>query len=351
MNGWRAGAPKAFVQLVRSDRCSNAPLDGLRDSGVVDAVVVAVPAESHRRGEADPRRRRRRRRGRRRTAPSRSGCALAAVGDAEFVLVHDAARALTPPALIARVVRALRAGHDRRGARAAGRRHDQGRRRQRRRARHPGARRPAGRADPAGVSRPSCCAAPTSTRARAPVTDDASMVERPGRARCRSSTATRWPSRSPPRWICCWPRPCWTGDRPAAGRPRHRRAPDRGRAAVLAAGPAVRRRRRLRRALRRRRRRPRAVRRAAAARPASATSARCSAPTTRAGAGVSGADMLRHVRGLLARRGLPGGQRGGAGDRQPAEDRPAPRRGAAGALRSCSMRRSRCRRRPPTASA
>jgi 2-C-methyl-D-erythritol 4-phosphate cytidylyltransferase len=30
----------------------------------------------------------------------------------EFVLVHDAARALTPPALITRVVEALRAGHD-----------------------------------------------------------------------------------------------------------------------------------------------------------------------------------------------------------------------------------------------
>ena len=29
----------------------------------------------------------------------------------EFVLVHDAARALTPPGLIVRVVDALRAGH------------------------------------------------------------------------------------------------------------------------------------------------------------------------------------------------------------------------------------------------
>jgi len=40
------------------------------------------------------------------------GLALAAVpGEPEFVLVHDAARALTPPALIVRVVDALRAGH------------------------------------------------------------------------------------------------------------------------------------------------------------------------------------------------------------------------------------------------
>ncbi len=40
--------------------------------------------------------------------------ALAALPTAtpEFVLVHDAARALTPPALIVRVVEALRAGHD-----------------------------------------------------------------------------------------------------------------------------------------------------------------------------------------------------------------------------------------------
>jgi len=38
--------------------------------------------------------------------------ALSAVpGEPEFVLVHDAARALTPPALIVRVVDALRAGH------------------------------------------------------------------------------------------------------------------------------------------------------------------------------------------------------------------------------------------------
>jgi 2-C-methyl-D-erythritol 4-phosphate cytidylyltransferase len=37
--------------------------------------------------------------------------ALAAVGTADLVLVHDAARALTPPALVVRVVQALQAGH------------------------------------------------------------------------------------------------------------------------------------------------------------------------------------------------------------------------------------------------
>lgn len=104
-----AGAPKAFVNLDGRPMLEHA-LGGLRDSGVVDSVVVAVPpnrtdeAKLVFGGEAvivaggiD------------RTESVR--LALAAVGDAEFVLVHDAARALTPPALIARVVAALHAGH------------------------------------------------------------------------------------------------------------------------------------------------------------------------------------------------------------------------------------------------
>ena len=37
--------------------------------------------------------------------------ALEVAGSPDFVLVHDAARPLTPPSLIARVVEALRAGH------------------------------------------------------------------------------------------------------------------------------------------------------------------------------------------------------------------------------------------------
>lgn len=104
-----AGRPKAFVKLGGKPLLEHA-LDGLRASGVVDAVVVAVPpaltdeaklifggAAQIVAGGAD------------RTDSVR--LALQAAGDAEFVLVHDAARALTPAALIVRVVRALEAGH------------------------------------------------------------------------------------------------------------------------------------------------------------------------------------------------------------------------------------------------
>lgn len=104
-----AGRPKAFVHLGGKTLLERA-LAGLRDSESVDAVVVAVPPD--------------------RTdeaklilggdavvvagGPSRTESvrrALAAVGKPDLVLVHDAARALTPPDLIARVVAALREGH------------------------------------------------------------------------------------------------------------------------------------------------------------------------------------------------------------------------------------------------
>jgi 2-C-methyl-D-erythritol 4-phosphate cytidylyltransferase len=104
-----AGAPKAFVNLGGRPMLEYA-LEGLRNSGVVDSVVVAVPPNRTDEaklvfggdavivaGGSD------------RTESVR--LALAAVGDAEFVLIHDAARALTPPSLIARVVQALQAGH------------------------------------------------------------------------------------------------------------------------------------------------------------------------------------------------------------------------------------------------
>ena len=104
-----AGTPKAFVNLSGRPMLEYA-LEGLRNSGVVDSVVVAVPPnrtdEAKRvfggdavivAGGSD------------RTESVR--LALAAIGDAEFVLVHDAARALTPPSLIVRVVQALRSGH------------------------------------------------------------------------------------------------------------------------------------------------------------------------------------------------------------------------------------------------
>ncbi|MEE6164130.1 MULTISPECIES: 2-C-methyl-D-erythritol 4-phosphate cytidylyltransferase [unclassified Mycolicibacterium] len=104
-----AGRPKAFVKLAGRPLLEHA-LEGLRASGVIDAVVVAVPpaltdeaklifggAAEIVAGGAD------------RTESVR--LALQAAGDAEFVLVHDAARALTPATLIVRVVKALEAGH------------------------------------------------------------------------------------------------------------------------------------------------------------------------------------------------------------------------------------------------
>jgi 2-C-methyl-D-erythritol 4-phosphate cytidylyltransferase len=85
---------------------------GLRASGVVDAVVVAVPPD--RTDEAKlilghiativaggPNR----------TESVRNALSAMSADPPEFVLVHDAARALTPPSLIVRVVQALRAGH------------------------------------------------------------------------------------------------------------------------------------------------------------------------------------------------------------------------------------------------
>ena len=104
-----AGVPKAFVELAGQTLVERA-IDGLRESGVVDAVVVAVPPDRTDEatlilgssaivvaGGAD------------RTESVR--LSLAAAGDPEFVLVHDAARPFTPGSLIARVVAALRAGH------------------------------------------------------------------------------------------------------------------------------------------------------------------------------------------------------------------------------------------------
>lgn len=107
-----AGLPKAFVHLGGLTLIERA-ITGLRESGVVDAVVVAVPATRTDEsalilgdpdfdvrvvaGGAD------------RTESVRA--ALDAAADADFVLVHDAARPLTPPALIARVVQSLEEGH------------------------------------------------------------------------------------------------------------------------------------------------------------------------------------------------------------------------------------------------
>lgn len=104
-----ASVPKAFFQLNGRTLVERV-VTCLRESGVVDRIVVAVPAD--------------------RTDQAKLilghdvtivaggghrvesvGLALAAVGNPEYVLVHDAARPLTPPGLIVRVVEALRAGH------------------------------------------------------------------------------------------------------------------------------------------------------------------------------------------------------------------------------------------------
>lgn len=102
--------PKAFVDLGGKAMLVRA-VDGLLASGVVDRVVVVVPADmigtvadllpgnvSVVAG------------GRERTDSVRAG--LAAASGAEIVLVHDAARALTPPELVARVVAEVRSGSD-----------------------------------------------------------------------------------------------------------------------------------------------------------------------------------------------------------------------------------------------
>lgn len=105
-----AGRPKAFVTLGGTPLLEHA-LSGLRASGVIDRIVVAVPPALTDEsklvfggedsvivpGGAD--------------RTESVALALDAAGDAEFILVHDAARALIPPALIARVVAALKEGH------------------------------------------------------------------------------------------------------------------------------------------------------------------------------------------------------------------------------------------------
>lgn len=103
-----AGMPKAFVELAGTPMLVRA-VEGLLASGCVDAVVVIVPADLVAEaaallpagvqvvvGGAE------------RTDSVRAG--LRAADAADYVLVHDAARALTPPSLIRRVVEALRGG-------------------------------------------------------------------------------------------------------------------------------------------------------------------------------------------------------------------------------------------------
>lgn len=104
------GVPKAFVTL-RGRTLLQWAVAGLLDSGAVDRVVVIVPSDRVDDVRADlPDGVDVVAGGAERTDSVRAG--IAATGDAGLVLVHDAARALTPPALIARVVAELRAGRE-----------------------------------------------------------------------------------------------------------------------------------------------------------------------------------------------------------------------------------------------
>ena len=107
-----AGIPKAFFQLDGRTLLERS-VAGLLESGVVDDVVVAVPVDRIDHAKKLLGERARVVAG----GPDRTqsvSLALSALPDSaepDFVLVHDAARALTPPGLIVRVVESLRAGH------------------------------------------------------------------------------------------------------------------------------------------------------------------------------------------------------------------------------------------------
>ena len=103
--------PKAFVEIAGRTLLERA-LDGLTTSGALSRVIVIVPEVLRERtielcasvavevdvvvGGAE------------RTDSVRAG--LVAAGHADIVLVHDAARCLTPPSLILRVVDAVASG-------------------------------------------------------------------------------------------------------------------------------------------------------------------------------------------------------------------------------------------------
>ncbi len=103
-----AGIAKAFVKLGLRTMLEYS-VDGLLASGVIDRVVVAVPADRVAQTTALLNGRVSVVEG----GPERCDTvrlALEAAGDPEFILVHDAARPLTPAGQIQRVVAALREG-------------------------------------------------------------------------------------------------------------------------------------------------------------------------------------------------------------------------------------------------
>jgi 2-C-methyl-D-erythritol 4-phosphate cytidylyltransferase len=104
------GVPKAFYQLEGQTLVQRA-VTGLLDSGVVDAVLVAVPADLIDAAKRILGSKATVVAGGSNRVESVSRALAALPGDSDFVLVHDAARALTPPELVVRVVSALRDGH------------------------------------------------------------------------------------------------------------------------------------------------------------------------------------------------------------------------------------------------
>ncbi|MCF2707013.1 2-C-methyl-D-erythritol 4-phosphate cytidylyltransferase [Arcanobacterium haemolyticum] len=112
--GTRLGSqgPKALVELAGEPLIVHAVRSMWR-SGVIDRVVVIAPVEAM--GTFDDVVRNAGLEavivagGATRQASVAAG--LAGAGDADFVLIHDAARALTPASQIRRVVEALKAGH------------------------------------------------------------------------------------------------------------------------------------------------------------------------------------------------------------------------------------------------
>ena len=103
-----AGIPKAFVDL-RGRTLLEWAVDGLLASGVISRVIVGVPpdrvdaAAALLEGRATVVAGGRER-------PDTVRLALDTAGDSDFVVVHDAARSLTPVGQIQRVVAALREG-------------------------------------------------------------------------------------------------------------------------------------------------------------------------------------------------------------------------------------------------
>ena len=116
-----AGGPKALVEVGGRSLLRRAA-QGLADSGVVDHLVVTAPGEHVERFAAELAGLAGAGVGIRVVAGSSASrqasvalglkAALESCPRAAVVLVHDAARALTPPETVRRVVAAVRAGHD-----------------------------------------------------------------------------------------------------------------------------------------------------------------------------------------------------------------------------------------------